>query len=44
VRYVKNDGRWQIAHLLGGFDAPFWKMPIEEMSSELKELFGITSH
>jgi hypothetical protein len=41
VRYVRTDGRWQISHLLGGFDAPFWKMPIEEMTPELRQLFGI---
>jgi hypothetical protein len=43
VRFTKEDGRWQISRLFGGFDAPFWKMPLADMTPELRALFGITS-
>lgn len=36
-----EEGRWFIAALTAGFDAPFWKMPIEQMSPRVRELFGI---
>lgn len=36
-----REGRWFIDTLSAGFDAPFWKMPVEEMSPRLRELFGI---
>ena len=37
----RREERWFIATLSAGFDAPFWKVPIEQMSPWLRELFGI---
>jgi hypothetical protein len=42
--YKKRGGVWRIHRLYAGFDAPFWKMDISEMSPELIQLFGITKH
>jgi hypothetical protein len=36
--------RWSIKRFSAGFDAPFWSMPVEEMTDELRELFGIGEH
>ena len=36
--------RWAIAVLSAGFDSPFWKMKVEDMSPRLKDLFGILDH
>lgn len=44
LNYKKEDGMWKIRRFYGGFDAPFWKMDITEMTPELIELFGITKH
>jgi hypothetical protein len=44
IGYKKRDGMWRIHRLYAGFDAPFWKMDISEMSPELIQLFGITKH
>ena len=44
VRFVlrRVGERWAIQRFSAGFDAPFWGMPVEEMSPQLIELFGIT--
>lgn len=44
LQYTKVAGNWQISRLFGGFDAPFWKMAIADMTPELKSLFGIASN
>jgi nuclear transport factor 2 (NTF2) superfamily protein len=38
----RNDaGRWRIESLHAGFDSPFWKMDVSEMSPRVRQLFGI---
>lgn len=37
----REEERWRIDHLTAGFDAPYWKMEVSEMSSEIRRLFGI---
>jgi hypothetical protein len=38
----RNDaGTWRIASLAAGFDSPFWKMDVSEMSPRVRALFGI---
>lgn len=32
---------WRISSLFGGFDSPFWKMDVKDMSLEVRQLFGI---
>jgi len=44
IAFIKEDGAWRIHRLYAGFDAPFWKMDISEMTPELIQLFGITKH
>ena len=39
----RRDDRWFIAELLAGFDSPFWKIPVSEMSPRVRDLFGITA-
>jgi hypothetical protein len=34
-------GTWRIASLVAGFDAPFWKMEVSQMSPRVRQLFGI---
>jgi hypothetical protein len=41
AQLVRVGPRWAISRYTAGFDAPFWPMPIEEMTPELRELFGI---
>lgn len=41
VRLVRAGPRWAIARYTAGFDAPFWPMPVEEMTPDLRVLFGI---
>lgn len=41
VRLVRRGSRWAIARYTAGFDAPFWPMPVDEMTPELRILFGI---
>lgn len=44
VRFVlaRAGDHWAIRRFAAGFDSPFWGMPVDEMSDELIELFGIT--
>jgi hypothetical protein len=38
----RNDaGTWRIKSLVAGFDSPFWKMDVSEMSPRVRQLFGI---
>lgn len=37
------DSHWRIARLRAGFDSPYWKQEVHEMSPEDRRLFGITS-
>lgn len=37
-----DDGTWRIESLQAGFDSPFWKMDVSEMSPRVRELFGIS--
>jgi hypothetical protein len=38
----RNDaGTWRIASLMAGFDAPYWRMDVGEMSPRVRQLFGI---
>jgi hypothetical protein len=39
----RRDDRWLIAELSAGFDSPFWKTPLTEMSPRVRDLFGITA-
>lgn len=38
-----RDGRntWRIGHLRAGFDAPFWKGEVDDMSDRVRGIFGI---
>jgi hypothetical protein len=38
---VRVGPRWAISRYTAGFDAPFWPMPTDEMTPELRVLFGI---
>jgi hypothetical protein len=46
ARFVltRMNDRWAIKRFSAGYDAPFWSMPVEEMTDELRELFGIGEH
>lgn len=43
VRFVlaRAGDHWAIRRLSAGFDSPFWSMPLEEMTAEVRQLFGI---
>ena len=38
---VRVGPRWAIRRYTAGFDAPFWPMPFDEMTPELRVLFGV---
>ena len=42
MRMRKLDGLWRIAHLFGGFDAPFWPGQLAELSERGRARHGIT--
>lgn len=37
----RENDRWRIARLTAGFDSPFWKHEVTEMSPSRRRLFGI---
>jgi SnoaL-like protein len=43
TRMRKDGGRWRIAHLFAGFDAPFWPGKLEQLSERGRARHGIRS-
>lgn len=41
VRVRREDDRWRIVHLFGGFDAPFWPGKLEQLSERGRRRHGI---
>lgn len=39
--FRSDAGTWRIKSLVAGFDSPFWKMDVSEMSPRVRQLFGI---
>lgn len=42
VDFRREGALWRIAVLSAGFDSPYWKREVADMSPRLRELFGIT--
>lgn len=44
LTYRREDDGWRISRLEAGFDSPFWKAEVRDMSPRTRALFGISDN
>jgi hypothetical protein len=43
ISCVRSEGEWLIAHLVAGFDAPFWRGEASGLTPDVRKILGISS-